>query len=165
MSNEIEKKYLLAEAPALTSLGEGIAIEQSYLLSEGRELRVRKKGETFYMTVKGPGTLSRREWEVEIPEWVYEALRPAALGRIEKTRFELGHDSLTLELDQYHGALAGLWTLECEFESEEQAKRFEPPPWAAGARDVTADARFKNRRLAQYQGSAADLRKEVESRR
>ena len=44
--------------------------------------------------------------------------------------------------------LAGLWLLECEFPDEAAAQAFKLPEWAAGAQEVTEEARFKNRSLA-----------------
>jgi len=67
--------------------------------------------------------------------------------RIEKTRYELAYFEATIELDQFHGRLAGLVVAEVEFESEDASRNFEPPDWFG--REVTDDGSYSNRRLAE----------------
>jgi CYTH domain-containing protein len=143
---EIERKFVLHEVPERTRLGAGVAIAQGYL-PDG--LRLRRKGERYYLTLKGAGTLAHEEWETEMPEWAFERLWPLTVQhRLEKTRYEVPVGPLTLEIDEYHGRLAGLWTLECEFTSEADAHAFTLPDWAASALDVTADYAYRNSNLA-----------------
>lgn len=47
---------------------------------------------------------------------------------IEKTRYELAYDGLTIELDVYKN-LQGLITAEVEFASKRDAKKFVAPVW------------------------------------
>jgi CYTH domain-containing protein len=65
---------------------------------------------------------------------------------VEKTRYEAPVRGHTAEIDRYRGALAGLVTVEVEFESLEAAAAFEPPGWFG--QEVTGDDRYANRRLA-----------------
>ncbi len=51
-----------------------------------------------------------------------------------------------MEVDVYHGELAGLVTAECEFASPEESRRFVPPDWFG--REVTNDPAYKNQSLA-----------------
>jgi adenylate cyclase len=105
-------------------------------------------GERHFVTLKGEGTLVRAEWETEVPPWVFERLWPATEGaRIEKTRFRVAHQGRVLEVDEYHGSLAGFWSLECEFPTEEAAARFVAPAWAA-VLEVTEDPAYLNSNLA-----------------
>lgn len=146
---EIEKKFLLNSRPEILDSATKVVVRQGYLIIEDGELRVRAKGEKFYMTVKGDGSLSRSEWEVEIPQWVFESLWAKTDGKqIKKTRYEIEYQGLTLEVDEYFGNLVGLYTLECEFESEDAANAFTLPKWAADATDVTTNKAFKNKALA-----------------
>lgn len=146
---EIESKFDLA-ACALPELSGGVRISQGYLEVPSGELRLRRKGERCFLTVKGDGTLSREEFETEIPEWTFNQLWPATDGRrVEKTRYALPHDGLTLEIDLYEGHLEGLRTLEVEFPDEATAARFQLPAWIEGAVNVTSDKRFKNKSLAR----------------
>lgn len=129
--------------------GRGVKILQGYIITDPGELRLRKKGEEYFLTVKGDGTLSRDEWEHEIPEWVFQTLWPQTEGRrIEKSRYSVEWEGNTLELDEYYGNLTGLFTLEVEFLSEEDAAGFVPPWWCGQVRDVTEDKRYKNKALA-----------------
>jgi adenylate cyclase len=61
---EIERKFLVEKIPDLTNL-QAIYIEQGYL-SFSPEVRIRKKDEKFYMTVKSDADISGEEYEVEI---------------------------------------------------------------------------------------------------
>ena len=112
---------------------------------------MRRYGERCLWTVKGEGGLSRREFEIEIPSWVFDLLW-AGTGqrRIEKIRHQAPWQGLTLEVDVYSGRLAGLVALECEFPDEAAAAAFSLPGWAADAREVTDDPRYQNRALAEH---------------
>jgi CYTH domain-containing protein len=147
---EIEKKFRLRTMPGI-SLGPGTHILQGYVFTEGGELRVRKKGDCFFITVKGEGTLSRDEWEAPIPAWVFETIWPKTEGRrVEKIRYSVPHGGSTLEFDKYVGKLQGLITVEIEFSDLEAASRFSAPQWAAIIADVTADPAYKNKSLAVF---------------
>jgi len=65
--------------------------------------------------------------------------------RLEKTRYAITYESAIIELDLYHGALAGLVTAEVEFQDADQCQRFVAPDWFG--REVTKDKRYKNRSL------------------
>ena len=82
--SEIERKWVISHLP--NNIANEEIISQGYVISEGRkELRLRKKGVRCYLTAKGDGDLSREEWEVKIPLWVYEIMWPKTEGhRVEK---------------------------------------------------------------------------------
>jgi CYTH domain-containing protein len=144
---EIERKYRLLRPPAPELLGEGEAIAQGYLPAG---IRIRRIGSRCFLTLKSEGDLAREEWEVPLPEWAFTQLWPETRGRrLEKRRYRVPHGSSTLDVDEYSGALAGLWTLECEVASLEEAEAFALPGWAADAEEVTRDARYRNAVLAE----------------
>lgn len=144
---EIEKKYLLQEMPAGLSVGK--RIRQGYIFAEDFEMRLRQKETAYYLTIKGDGTLTRDEWEEEIPKWVFETLWPKTEGkRVEKIRYTVDLCENILEIDEYCGQLAGLFTLEIEFKTETDAKCFGLPQWLNIVGDITADKRYKNKNLA-----------------
>ena len=148
---EIERKFRLADVPSTSILCSGTLILQGYVLTHPGELRLRRKGEQSYLTVKSGGGLTRDEWESELPSWVFDALWSATEGRrIEKTRYSVPHGMFTLEIDIYHASLSGLVTLECEFTTEDTASTFQLPPWAIDAVDVTVDSAYKNKNLALH---------------
>ena len=59
------------------------------------------------------------------------------------------------EVDRYGGELAGLWTVEVEFESEEAAADFSPPPWFGP--ELTDVDGWSNAALARHGRPDAEL--------
>jgi CYTH domain-containing protein len=124
-------------------------VEQAYVALEGDvEVRVRASEDRVTLTVKVGSGLARQEEEVEISHERYQAMRHLAQGRIvTKERLAiLRDDGLTIEIDRFSGALAGLVLAEVEFPSLEAAEQFTAPEWFG--LEVTDDARYKNRALA-----------------
>jgi len=149
---EIERKFLIKELPNNIADFPHKEIIQGYLaiVDNGTEVRLRKKGDKCYETVKSGGTKIRTEIEVEITPQQFEKLWPLTeWKRIEKTRYELPlGDNLIIELDVYHGILQNLITAEVEFPTEAASSNFIAPSWFED--DVTNDVRFKNQYLAIY---------------
>jgi adenylate cyclase len=144
---EVERKFRLQQPPDLSS-SESDPIEQGYLaVGADGEVRLRRKGEKTLLTAKRGAGLSRGEAEVEVSAEQFEALWPLTEGRrLRKRRHVLPHDGLEIEVDVYEGELEGLIVAEIEFDSEEQARGFEPPDWLGD--EVTGDERFLNENLA-----------------
>ena len=92
----------------------------------------------------------RLEEELEIDARRFAALWPLTRGRrVQKTRYLIpAAGELRIELDVYHGQLNGLLTAEIEFDSPAAAAAFTAPAWLG--RDVTDDARYKNKHLATH---------------
>jgi CYTH domain-containing protein len=147
---EIERKFLVREFPRDRERAGSTRIEQGYIAvaEDGTEVRIRRRDGAAVLTVKGSGGRSRLEEEFEIDADRFGRLWPLTEGRrLEKTRHLIPAGAgLTIELDVYSGALAGLMVAEVEFDSEEAADTFEPPDWFGP--EVTDDVRFKNQRLA-----------------
>ena len=144
---EVERKFRLRQPPELTG-SDSDPIEQGYLAvgAEG-EVRIRRKGDRTLLTAKRGAGLSRAEAEVEITPEQFDELWPLTEGRrLRKRRPVLPHDGLDIEVDVYEGDLEGLVVAEVEFDSEEQARAFEPPAWLGD--EVTGDGRFLNESLA-----------------
>jgi CYTH domain-containing protein len=148
---EIERKFLVEDAPPDLSSFPGSEIRQGYLAvdRDGTEVRVRSRDEAAALTVKQGAGRSRAEKELEIDRETFERLWPLTEGRrVEKRRSVVpGGEGITIEVDVYEGALAGLVVAEVEFPDDERAEAFEPPPWFG--REVTDDPRFKNQSLAR----------------
>jgi adenylate cyclase len=145
---EIERKYLLDRLPP--DLGDGKAIEQGYLAigEDGVEVRVRRYGDEWTLTVKSGPAHQRTEEELDIGEARFEALWPLTEGRrIVKTRHRIDlDDGLVVEVDVYGGAHEGLAVAEIEFPDEEASDRFQAPPWLG--REVTGESAYANQQLA-----------------
>ena len=150
---EIERKYLveagelpgdLKECPAEELLQGYVAVTR-----DGNEVRLRKRGDRYFLTVKSRGGRIRREGEIEISREQFELLWPFTGGRaVEKTRYQIEWERATIEVDVYSGRLEGLVTAEVEFASPEESERFSPPDWFG--REVTEDPRYKNESLALH---------------
>jgi adenylate cyclase len=148
---EIERKFLVDDAPAELAEHPSSEIRQGYLAvdGDGTEVRIRSRDGSAMLTVKQGAGRSRAEEELEIGAEQFERLWPLTAGRrVEKRRYEVpAEDALTIEVDVYAGVLAGLVVAEVEFPDDDVADAFDPPPWFG--REVTEDPRFKNQRLAR----------------
>ena len=142
---EIERKFLIKEKIDLSNLKYD-DITQGYITVDP-EVRVRKKGEKYYLTSKSEGNLVRDEKEKEISAETYYSLMQDRNGDIvEKRRYYLPYGKYIIEIDKYCSHLNGLVVAEVEFDSEDEASAFVPPRWFG--REVTYDKRFKNKNLA-----------------
>jgi CYTH domain-containing protein len=144
---EIERKFVLRRVPEGAHSGREII--QGYLWFDP-EVRLRRIEREHKLTIKSHGTLTRDETELSIPGGLFDLLwLLTGSNVVRKTRYLLDYNDLVLELDVYSGKHEGLITLECEFQSTEQAELFELPEWIGPAIDVTDDPRFKNKELSR----------------
>lgn len=152
---EIERKYLVAQLPADYDTYPSSHIEQGYLNTDP-VVRVRKEDGTYYLTYKGKGLLAREEYNLPLTEEAYRHLIQKADGIVlTKRRYKIPLDGrypdgkvlpLTIELDVFEGAYAGLLLAEVEFPSVDAAESFIPPAWFG--RDVTFSGKYQNSRLS-----------------
>jgi adenylate cyclase len=144
---EVERKFVVSDSPNLegTDFDE---IEQGYLaIGTDGEVRLRRKGDRLALTAKRGAGLSRQEAEIELDRERFDELWPLTEGRrLHKRRYVLPHGDLKIELDVYEGDLEGLVVAEIEFDSEEEARAFEPPGWLG--EEVTGDHRYLNETIA-----------------
>lgn len=155
MGIEIERKFLVVNDTWRALAEAGKRYEQGYLLEDSKHLlRVRtvgsKWGGTGYLTIKGAGKLKRAEFEYEIPvQDAKELLARCTRSIVSKTRYRYHHqphrpEGHIWEIDEFHGANAGLVMAEIELTSENEA--FLIPGWLG--EEVTLDARYTNSSLA-----------------
>jgi CYTH domain-containing protein len=147
---EIERKFELARRPPALEQHPHERIEQGYLAIDpaGTEVRIRRMGDDLTLTVKAGGGLVRAEEALVLQPAEFDALWPLTLDRrIVKTRYMIPFaGGLTVEVDVYEEALAGLVIAEVEFPDEPASRAFAPPDWLG--REVTGDPRYANRSLA-----------------
>lgn len=152
---EIERKFLIKDVPALKAeldkLTQRPAVfEQGYLSQTPPVVRVRIMTLTLgtvnpfdlvksFLTVKGEGTLERKEVEGEIAPHLARGLMNMAPIKLFKSRWRLG----SWEID-YIPAL-DLWLAEIELRSPSEA--FERPDWLG--EEVTSDPVYTNVLLAE----------------
>lgn len=153
MAKEIERRFLVSELPAfITSQYRGISMLQGYISesTSSRQVRIRSKGDHYYLTVKDPGLLEREEVEISLSAEQFHALWPLTQKRfIHKTRFEIPHGEYTIELDVFDDNLKGLIMAEVEFDSVENSKKLNVPSWFG--KEVTHDLHYANSQLASSQ--------------
>jgi len=149
MNIEIERKFLVENPPGLENFSSEEILQGYLLITDEKEIRIRKKGNNYYQAVKVGRGLKRQEIEREIGMFQFEDTWPETEGRrIVKRRYMIYYDAMLIELDVYSGNLTGLITAEVEFKSEEESRLFEPPPWFGP--EVTNDDRYKNKNLAVF---------------
>ena len=144
---EIERKFVLQSLPE--GVHSGREVLQGYLCFDP-EVRLRKIGAEHKLTIKSGGSLTREETEKPILVGLFNLLWTLVGSNVvRKKRYLLDYEDRVLEVDVYAGKHEGLITLECEFQSPEQAELFELPDWIGTAVDVTGDPRFKNKELSR----------------
>jgi CYTH domain-containing protein len=147
---EIERKFLVAEKDLPDDLASypSHQLEQAYLCTSP-VVRVRKEDDTYYLTYKSKGLLSREEYNLPLNEEAYQHLLEKADGIVlSKKRYRIPEkDGLTIELDLFDAPYEGLYLAEVEFSSEEEANAFLPPEWFG--EDVTFSGMYHNSYLSQ----------------
>lgn len=144
---EIERKFTVSRLPDDLERYPHKKIEQGYLCADP-VVRVRRKGEEYWLTCKGKGFLVREEFELPLTRQAYEGLLAKADGVvIRKTRYCVPWEGHTIELDVFDPPHAPLVIAEVEFSSVEQAWAFTPPDWFD--RDVTEDPAYSNSNLSK----------------
>lgn len=159
---EIERKFLIQQLPANLKDYPSQTLEQAYLCTEP-VVRVRRSDDTYTLTYKSKGLMSREEYNLPLTAESYEHLKAKADGNvIRKQRYRIpledaqegnagdvsGH-GLTIELDVFAAPFEGLLLAEVEFESEEQANGFLPPDWFG--EEVTWSTKYHNSTLSKKQ--------------
>lgn len=147
---EIERKFSVNHLPDGLENCTQYRIMQGYISigNDGKEIRLRRKDDDCFLTVKIGTGLVRSEYEIKITLEQFESLWPTTEGkRLEKTRYLIEGN---VELDIYHGNLDGLITAEVEFSSEKECEDFVAPDWFG--EELTYDKQYKNQSLAR-QGS------------
>ena len=148
-NREIERKFLVKWLPDNFKRSRRFIIEQGYLATEsaGRQVRLRKTGNTTSLTFKVGRASHREEREINLSQKQFAALWPGTAGRrLRKVRYEIPWEDLLIELDIYRGRHAGLVVAEVEFPDGASCRRFKAPWWFG--REVTGEKRYSNVRLA-----------------
>jgi adenylate cyclase len=147
MATEIERKFLVkGDYKHLAIKNESIM--QAYLSTDPeRTVRIRIKGDKAILTIKGKqhsGTISRREWEIEVPfNDAMEMVNICLPGIIEKTRYYIPAGIHTFEVDEFQGKNEGLVIAEIELGSEDEI--YEKPEWLGD--EVTGNTEYYNSNL------------------
>jgi adenylate cyclase len=143
MAREIERKFLLASDAWRSRVVRRREMSQGYIAEAMRvSVRVRISAEEAWLNIKCGGLAAARdEFEYAIPLADARALLTVA-GKplVEKTRFWVPYEGFEWEIDEFHGANAGLIVAEIELDDERQS--FPSPPWLGP--EVTKLERYYN---------------------
>lgn len=163
---EIERKFTVKTLPVNLKSYPCRIIEQAYLNTDP-VVRIRREGDSYYLTYKGKGLLAREEYNLPLNEESYYHLREKADGTvISKKRYVIPIDhpkfhptyvsstgnvidqlSLCVELDIFEPPFAPLIIAEVEFPDKETAEAFLPLDWFS--QDVTNDPAYHNSNLSK----------------
>lgn len=148
MAVEIERKFLVKNHDYRRMARECTRIMQGYLSTELRAtIRVRLRGDSAYLTVKGANLGSvRDEWEYPVPvDDARQMLERCAVGSvIDKDRFVVDFDGHEWEVDEFHGHYEGLVVAEVELSAEDEHVSL--PPFVG--QEVTGNTRYYNSVMA-----------------
>lgn len=145
---EIERKFKVEKLPNLQNVKKAKII-QAYLNTDSEPtLRIRKYNDEYLLTYKYSKKDNEinvcNEVELPITEECFNNLLTKIEGNIiEKTRYFINE----IELDIFEGKYEGLILAEVEFESIEDANRYNKPNWLG--EDVTKDKNYRNSYLAK----------------
>lgn len=147
---EIERKFLVKSDAFKKGASSKFRIVQGFLNTHSeRTVRVRIKGESAFLTIKGKSNssgTSRFEWEIEIDVTEAELLLDLCEeGILEKTRYEIPSGKHTYEVDEFHKENDGLFVAEIELDNENDA--FEKPDWLG--KEVTGEVKYYNSQLSK----------------
>ncbi|APX99114.1 CYTH domain-containing protein [Lacinutrix venerupis] len=147
---EIERKFLVKNNAFKSDAFKQTRIVQGFLsTNKKRTVRVRLKGNTGFLTVKGASSkngLSRFEWEKEITKNEAESLlKLCKKGIIDKIRYEIKVDNHIFEVDEFFEDNAGLIVAEVELSTEKES--FTKPNWLG--KEVTGETKYYNSQLSK----------------
>lgn len=153
---EIERKWLIdvSKLPkSLDSYPNKRLVAGYYKEEAGGKVRIRQEGDKYFKVMKGPRTNEGMVrdiglGDIEITKEEFERLWSLTEGkRLSKTRYYIPVDGLMAELDVYDDFKnAGFYTIEVEFPTTEDGKKFIPPEWFG--REVTSKEEYSSRNLA-----------------
>ena len=147
MATETERKFLVKGEFRHLAVRE-IKIVQSYLtLDPDKTIRLRIADAKAYLTIKtrsGKNTITRNEWEFQIPVAEAEEMMTIGIpGRVVKTRYFVPSGKHTFEIDVFHDKNEGLVIAEIELLSDDEY--FERPDWLG--EEVTSLPQYYNANL------------------
>lgn len=151
MGHEIERKFLLRSDAWRAQVEGSERMTQGYLQrSADTAIRVRVSGEQAHINIKKrlDSGVHRLEFEYPIPlADAQQLLQHVALPTvIDKTRHRVRLGAHTWEIDEFHGANAGLIVAEIELEHADEP--FQRPDWLG--EEVSTDHRYYNSALSEH---------------
>ena len=150
MAIEIERKFLLRDERWRAQVQRSEVMRQGYLAgSEQCSIRIRLTDQEAHLNIKSATLgITRSEFEYVVPSADAEFMLGALCGTrtLEKTRHYVRHEGHQWEVDEFHGANAGLVVAEIELISTDEV--FARPAWLG--EEVSDDPRYYNSRLVEH---------------
>ena len=144
MAREIERKFLLTDERWRAAVTQSIVMRQGYMgSSPAVSIRVRVAGDEAWLNFKSATLgISRHEFEYAIPRADADEMLALFCGErcLDKTRHLVPWGDHLWEIDEFHGANAGLTVAEIELADEHEL--FVRPPWLGA--DVSGERRYYN---------------------
>ncbi|WP_420426878.1 CYTH domain-containing protein [Algiphilus sp.] len=148
MALEIERKFLVRGEAWRAQAHAQRRIRQGYLSTDGgaASVRVRVDDHEARLNIKAAVVGSARaEYDYPVPRAdAEEMLDTLCVGCLDKTRHLVDFAGHCWEVDEFHGANAGLIVAEIELDAVDED--FERPDWVA--QEVTDEKRYYNHALA-----------------
>ncbi len=144
MAREIERKFLLTDERWRRAVTRSMVMRQGYMgSSPAVSIRVRVAGDEAWLNFKSATLgIARQEFEYPIPRADADEMLGSFCGErfLDKTRHLVPWYGHVWEIDEFHGANAGLTVAEIELEHEDEV--FTRPPWIG--EEVSSDPRYYN---------------------
>lgn len=155
MAKETERKFHITKIAAINPDSNcHVHISQGYLCeNEKVVIRVRiMEGIGGFITIKSnTHTMTRDEYEFEIPVLIAQELLSQCTNIIDKVRYVVGiDDHHAWEVDIFNGDNEGLMIAEIEGEVENPEDYINLIGISVEAKEVTGDKRFYNANLASH---------------
>jgi len=157
MPTEIERKFLV-DPTKLPKPSLRVHLHQGYMSLASPVVRVRIQEYVeppippqAFLTIKGPGSMVRPEFEYSIPLEHAREMWPMVKFEVRKWRstipcYEISNVNKHWSVDEFLGPLQGLWVAEIELDGPDDPVVLEP--WLG--REVTDDPRYANTWLAEH---------------
>lgn len=147
---EVERKFLVTSDAYKNEAQTQTRIVQGFLSTDPeRTVRVRIKGDTGFLTIKGKGNdtgTTRFEWETQISfSDATDLVDLCQAVILEKIRYEIPIGKHVFEVDEFLGENKGLIIAEVELLHEDEV--FEKPDWLG--EEVTGVTKYYNSQLSQ----------------
>ena len=150
MAIEIERKFLLSNETWRAQVQRAEHMRQGYLAgSEHCSIRIRLTDHDAHINIKSATLgISRTEFEYRVPIADAEIMLDTLCGTrtLAKTRHYVHHAGHEWEIDEFHGANAGLVVAELELGACDES--FARPTWLG--EEVSADTRYYNSCLVEH---------------
>ena len=150
MAIEIERKFLLRDDTWRSAVQCSVVMRQGYLAGSAEcSIRVRLSDAHAHLNIKSATLgIQRTEFEYVVPRGDAELMLAALCGTrtLEKTRHFATHADHVWEIDEFHGANAGLIVAELELDAEDAV--FARPSWLGV--EVSHDPRYYNSCLVEH---------------